>query len=422
MPLLDWLKGRPSIQPTPQQFLAAIQKQHPPIPTPGHPPDYDHAKWLYSSLESRLPLQLRQYVNTGAVAFGEIGFLTPNAFAQFVPPNGYAIQVYTGLSHFLYRVARALYTRTNLLGDDGSVAQATTATMEQTVAMLAEIFRNFIHDGRIQGPSGYSISRQQINLASNLATHAEIFALAHEIGHIIHWLRQGRGPETFAPTAEFEADQNAMEFILGWHADPAAAALQRMAYAGAEFTVRVFASLDHLGYKFEATHPPPGERLQQIRRGAEAICGSRRAFMMLSTIAFGNDQLLEAVEREVAGPQAAAGFVVGPTPERLLSSLSVLIEECAKGVVTEEFVVKETVKILAGVPDDILLKTAEEAARMYSPQAPTIDLSVFPTAGFEEMKFRKILLLLPEPARKVFANAVLQQDKAERMATGTRPV
>jgi len=413
MPLLDWLEERLFSRPTPQQFLAVIQKKHPLTPIPGHPPNYDHAKWLYSSLESRLPLQLRQFVKTGAVVIGEIGILTPNAYAEFVPPNGYAIQVYTGLSRFLFRVARALYTRTNLLDDDGNVEQGTTATMAQTVAILADIFRNFIREGLIRGPSGYNISHEQVKLASNLVTHAETFALAHEIGHIILWLQQGRGPETFSPSAEFEADQKAMELVLGWYAgDPAAVPLQRMAYAGAEFTVRVFASLDHLGYKFAATHPPPGERLQQIRRVAEALCGSRRAFMRLSTIAFGNDQLLEEVERQVAGPQAAAGFVVGLTPERILSSLSALIEECAKGGITEEFVASETVKTLAGVPETILLKTAEDAALMYSPQAPTIDSFLVPTARFEGSKFKKIISLLPEPSRKIFANAVSRQEKS----------
>jgi hypothetical protein len=106
-----------------------------------------------------------------------------------------------------------------------------------------------------------------------------------------------------------------------------------MEYAGAEFALRVYAGLSRLGFKFKESHPSPDQRLKNLRRHARLLCISHRDFIRLTTIAFSNDQLLEAVERQL--PERIAGpWAVGPTAERTLSSLSVLVEECAKRKIT----------------------------------------------------------------------------------------
>ncbi|HHT9126076.1 MAG TPA: hypothetical protein ACFYD6_09695 [Candidatus Brocadiia bacterium] len=399
------MKGKPAEALTPQQYLAAAQRRSPPIPTPGI--QQDCGQRLYSRLEQRLPADIRELFTAGTVAIGELGILTPDAFADFVPPAGYAIQIHAGLPRFLYRVSRALHTRMRVFSDPGGrEVQEPTTAVEETVAIMEMVFRNFMTKHKIAGPSDYKISREQIENASALSTHAETFAVAHEIGHVVLWRKHGGVPEAFSYQQELDADRLALTFILGVAAEPSAMSdlSARMAYAGAEFALRVYAGLEHLGYKFKESHPLPGKRLEEIRRMASGLTGGRRGFMKLSTIAFAYDQLLEEVERRLAGPQAAARFVVGVTPERVLSILSVLIEEYVKRIVSADFVVDEATKYFAEIPEDIMRKTAREATLMY-----LMDPLVNPTkeqiefAQHEREMFKKTIQLLPQPWRHVFA-------------------
>ncbi len=408
MRFLNWLRGKPADALTPQQYLAAVQKRFPPIPTPGCQRDLGQRR--YSLLERRLPADVRELFKTGAVAIGEIGILTPNAFTDFVPPAAYAIQFYTGLSRFLYRVSRALHTRVRVFsGPGGRDVQEPTTTVEETVAIMETVFRNFMEKGKIAGPSNYAISRDQIEIASALATYAETFVVAHEIGHVVFWRKQGGVPEVLSHQQELDADRLALVFILGVAGEPNAmdGLSARMGYAGVEFALRVFAGLEHLGYKFKGSHPPPGTRLEEIRRMAVGLTGGHRGFMKISTIAFSHDQLLEEVERRLAGQQGAARFVVGVTSERVLSSLSVLIEEYVKKMVSEDFVVDEAIKFFAGVPEAIVRKTAKDAALMYLAE-PLVNASKgeIEFARLEGETFKNLIRRLPQHWRQIFDEAV----------------
>ncbi len=407
MRFLNWSRGKPVKALTAQQYLTAAQKKFPPIPTPGY--QQDLGQRLYSLLEQRLPADVRELFKTGAIAIGELGILTPNAFMDFVPPAGYAIQIHTGLSRFMYRVSRALSTRMNVFGPSGEKLQGTTTTVEEAVAIIEKIFRNFMGTGRIAGPSDYPISHEQMERASALSTDAEIFAVAHEIGHVLLRRSQEGVLETLSHQEELDADRFALALILGLAGGPIAMQMisRRMAYAGAEFALRVFAGLQHLGYQFRESHPPPGKRLENIRRMAAELHGGRRGFMKISSIAFSYDQLLEEIERRLAGSQAAARFVVGLTPERVLSTLSVLIEERAMGVISAEIVADEAARVLAESPEDILRKTAKEAALMYlqdplvNPTAKQIEF-----AQRERDMFKEVIQLLPQPWSQIFSEAI----------------
>ena len=346
-----------------------------------------------------------------------MGILTPDAFAEYVSPAGYAIQIYTGLSRFLYRVSRAAHTRMRFI-TPGGPPEETTVTVEETVEIMSSIFFNFMVLNKIAGPSDYSISQEQINHASTLTTHAEDFVVAHEIGHILLWIARGGEPGDLSPEEEFEADTHALIIALGGRADPAAMKdiSQRMAYAGAEFAVRVYASLQHLGYQFRSTHPLPGLRLRKLRESATNACGGRRAFMKISTIAFSHDQLLEAMERKIAGDTAAASFIVGLTPERLLSSLSVLVEEWCKGHVQLDFAVNKIIELFSLVPDEIMRETAQQAALMYFAELPqpfndeTKQLMIR-----EGQAYMQIASRMPEALRQVMNSEIQSAMNAMRL-------
>lgn len=406
MEIIDWLKKILSL--TPRQYLERAQKKSPPLKVGSQ---HDLGKELYARLEQRLPMNIGELFKTGVAVIGEIGVLTPGAFAQPVWPSGYTIQVHTGLSRFLYSISRVLAARAmTFSGTDGGRIQHPSDTIEKTVEVIDKIFFTLMDAGKIATPSDYEISFEQKQMASALSTHAETFVVAHEIGHIHLWSTQFGSLETHSLEQESEADKIALALILGVVANPIATKniSMRMAYAGAEFAVRVFAGLEHLGYKFdEGMHPLPSRRLEEIRNLARDFCVSHRRFMQLSTIAFTYDQLLEEVERRLAEHQAPGQFVLGVTSERLLSTMMVLIEECIKNMVTEKFVVDETTKAFDASPLDVVKQTAREAASMYLVEPlinPTVEEEAF--AVQEGEKFKKIIQLLPQPWCQIFTDAV----------------
>jgi hypothetical protein len=382
-----------------------VQCEHPPS---ANPKIGDYGRYHYSLLEPRLPADIRALVAENRLAIGEVGVMSPNAFSTFVPPAGYTIQFYTGMMRFLYRVSRAMHTRVRVFEADGRVHEP-TVDFAPAVTIMAEIFRNFMQTKRIAGPQNYPIVQAQIETASGLATCAETFVLAHEIGHIAIWHRRGRGPRRLSRREEIQADRLALTFVLGVEGQPGA--LQnispRMAYAGAEFMLRVFSGLGHLGYKFMSTHPPPSHRLKKIRELATELCGGRRGFIKLSTIALSYDQLLEAVERNLAGSQAAKRFVVGVSPERVLSTLAVLIEQCVRKQLTLDFAVQEATVLLTEAPGAVARQAAREAAHMYTvePIPPgSADEILF--AQQEIDTFLELTKRLLAPWNQVFAEAI----------------
>ncbi len=417
MRFLRWLRRNKRSSVTPRQFVEDRQSEH---PLPSRRPEPDRGKTIYAALAPRLPQAVSGLFYSGVAAIGEVGIDTPEALTYFVPfpglapPAGYAILVHTGLRSFLYEVSAALHSRMNVFGAGGKKEQSPTATVEETVSLVAGVFRGFMRDGK--APSLQTkLPAQLKNLADALATHAECFIVAHEIGHIASWLGTGVSSE-LSPADELRADNFALGLVLGGLAQSPNATQnmsQRMVYAGAEFALRVFAGLAHVGYEFGESHPPPAERLQEIRRAAREALGGTRGFMMVSTIAFSQDQMLESIERTLAPPDKV-GFVVGLTPERLLSTLSVLIEECVKGMLAEDSVINEISKIFKNVPSAILKQTAEEAVEIYVDN-PKKGVNVDPSqasawtqrVASEAELFKKIARRLPPSLSQFFLDALL---------------
>ena len=87
MKLLDWLLGQKPDHGTPGEFLAEVQRQDPPLLTGGS----DLGRRVHQRLNARIRPGLRDLFARGDVVIGEVGILSPNALAEFVPPRGYAI-------------------------------------------------------------------------------------------------------------------------------------------------------------------------------------------------------------------------------------------------------------------------------------------------------------------------------------------
>lgn len=393
----QWL--RETFSPGPAARLARRQSKHPPRRIPGVADDL--GKRLYGHLEPRLPADTKKAFADGRAIIGEVGIAQPAAFAEPLR-DGYLIEVFTGLADFFYSISRAMHSQMQFRFDDTSPQAQVAAQIGHTVAAIEEIFRTFQKSEKIAKPADYPISQDQKEMASTLSTQAEAFVVAHEIGHLQIWESEPNAPRESSLQIELMADEIALQFVLGMYSDEPVPR-KRMVYAGAEFAVRVFAGLEHLGKYFgQDTHPLPTRRLESIRAVARDLCGSHREYVRLIRLATMYDQFLEDMERRIAGP-ARAEFVVGPDPERLLSFIGAQIEECARSGITEQFAVEELTSGFGRAPRDAVDRAAVEAAHLFLVEGSADDPAV---AAIEAAQFVSIAKQLPEPHRTTFDRAI----------------
>jgi hypothetical protein len=393
----QWL--RETVSPGPAARLARRQRKHPPRRIPGI--SDDRGRRLYYLLEPCLPAGIRKAFADGRAVIGEVGIAQPAAFAEPLR-DGYVIEVFTGLPDFFYSISRAMHSQAQFQFGETSPQAQVMAQIDQTVAAIEEIFRIFQKTEKIAKPANYPISQDQLEMASTLSTHAEAFVVAHEIGHLQIWEREPNAPRESSLQIERLADEIAVQFVLGLYCNEPVPR-KRMVYAGAEFAVRVFAGLEHLGKYFgQDTHPLPTRRLESIRAAARELCGSHREYVRLIRLATMYDQFLEDMERRIAGP-ARAEFVVGPDPERLLSFIGAQIEECARSGITEQFAVEVLTSGFETPPRDAVVQAAVEAANLFLVEGSADDPAL---AAAEAAQFVKIAEQLPEPWRTIFDQAI----------------
>ncbi len=378
----------------PSEYLVSLQRQHPP-----QNPSRDRAKFILDFLMPRLPAELKRQFQNQTIACAEIGKPTPNAVMKSLPPHGYAIEVWTGLERFLYRVAKAVATQIRVF-DPGTAPVEPTLEFHETVAILRAVFQNMIQYGVSGGPSGYPIKKAQVEIAAGLTDHAEAFVFAHEIGHVT--IKQNRasalqsGIRAMSPEEESTADFLALTYVLGIEGTPPQS--PRMAYAGAEFAVRVFRCLGALGFRFEESHPLPSARLEAMRLSAQALFPQDHR--EVTTIAFAFDELLEAVERAVT---QVAGPPIWETPQRIVSQLSVILEQFAKGDIGVEFVRSELATIFANLSNEVIKDVATLAASTLGAKAPPGGTH---PAKKKASMFPQLVELLPDSAKASFRESL----------------
>lgn len=363
---------------------------------------------LYAFLEARLPDSFREQVQSGNVVIGEVGIQEPGATAEPVS-NGFAIEVFSGSSDLFYSLSRALYAQARIFPGLNDIVQHPVASLEQTLAAIEAIYRTYMRRRKIAKPAGYAISQAQKEPASSLALHAQAFVVAHEVGHVQSWQTGSTAPRGSSPKDELDADKTAAVIALGVMGGRETVSL-REAYAGAEFAVRVFAGLEHLGHRFDAdTHPLPTRRLEHIRNVTKDLCFTRRNYVRLSTIAMAHDQLLEEMERRLLKPGADDSFVVGITSDRLLSTISVLVEEFARSKITWSFAASQLDQACVATPFTVVRQAAVEAANMYF-----VDALLNPSPEDEELArqeagfFELIVGRLHGPSQVLFEQAIRQ--------------
>jgi hypothetical protein len=293
----------------------------------------DYAQYLLATIVSGLPTPLRQLIDDGRVAVGEVGQNSANAYIERVGGD-YAILFHSGLREFLYRIARPLSTT---LFPEPSESGLGTPELARVVA---EIFWWYQATGSAYGPA-YNITKRQIVLASALATYAELFLLAHELGHIYAtespaW-RAGVEVDAIAAQEEHVADMAGLLTLLG--------AVQRghgpypqdlrVAYAGAELAFHVWHTMANVGMVFvDGDHPPAEDRIEGLRVVVRQHCASDGDYEAVISLAnqlhtmFANvtNLIADPREHEVSYERAA---------EVLVGELRALVQRCTAGVVPD---------------------------------------------------------------------------------------
>lgn len=310
--------------PGPQEHIAEMQRRQP-FPS-------SELTSLYASMQSewtrrlmpRVPKILGKCFDTGYFALGIIFDLTPNAYNEPVDRRGWAITFNVGLIELIYSTARALSTRVRL-----TARTSDNPTFEKTVRLLQEIFRGFRETQTVVSTE-FPLERHQIEWAARLALEAELFLVAHELGHVVrrHFdlvlprLRARADADTaeildnlaLQDHCEYDADEIGFLLALGvlgldGIGDELATSER---YRGAEFALQIFRALESAGVRFEDTHPPAGDRLAKVRSWFHAYCENGRQ-RYVNNLGFLVLLVFERVLAEV-------GVVVDPMPLRQLDS------------------------------------------------------------------------------------------------------
>lgn len=405
---------------TPKEALSKAQREHPPLAQAGRDPKKDLGREVYSLLEPHLPASVKNVFASGSAVIGEIGILSPAAYANRISKGKYWIEVYSGLAPFFDALSRAMYSSMNMIGA-GAAAEAPATSMEQADLAMERILRHFATTRGIVA-STCVLSESQEVLARKLAESAESFVVAHELGHVLIW--QQEGSKAFSPEHEILADKIALSIVAGIQTEGTPPPLDVVsgAYAGAEFALRVFSALNRLGYEFrtEDPHPYPKDRLESLRQLASGMFGNLYGFIYVSSLAFSHDFLLERMEQRVTAPADAGiqpSILRSVTPIRGLALLAPWITMYAHEKRSLSDAAKQFVSMfdLAGPGARTL---AKNVASMYVEGPLSVDEKMLSQVQLEKAALRKIIVALPEPWSMMLTDAVAEAENAKAASFG----
>jgi hypothetical protein len=322
----------------------------------------DYAQRLLASVVPGLPAPLRQLIDDGRVAVGEVGRDSANAYLERVGAD-YAILFHSGLAELLYRIARPVSTALFPEANESSLGTP------QLARVVAEIFWWYQATGSAYGPA-YDISKRQIVLASALATYAELFLLAHELGHIYAtespaW-RAGIEVEALAAQEEHVADMAGVLTLLGAVQQGHGPYPQdsRVAYAGAELAFYVWHTMAKCGMVFvDGDHPAAEDRIEGLRVVVRQHCPSGEDYEAVTSLANRLRGLFADVADIITDPgehdafyEREAGVLVG--------ELRALVQRCTGGMVPDYMTFyQEAPRLLSqGFPTVVLERVVAQAA------------------------------------------------------------
>jgi hypothetical protein len=363
----------------------------------------DRASQIKTLIKPELLPEINRRLFAGTLAIGEVGLAAPTAVTTRLDDSSFVVQLHSGLMQLIYLMTRTLHSSSTDHGPGGVTAPA--LTHEQLVKKIAQIFLDW-RDGKLSSKSAFDqhlsmpIHPQIQAIAHQLAVNADIFVLAHELGHVI---MDGGDRDKHAAPAQWTADEAYADWIAVRIAFAAGRRLGlRMMYAGMLQAVRVFSFLERLGVKFAGPHLPPGQRLIVVKQMTREQCTHDIEFTHVSTIALSYDELLEGVENVLMGLPVATTQTV----ERVRVRLWAILEERIKESISHQRFIDDVKESMKDVDEATCTQVANSLREwLADPPDPAIP---DPTGGRLPLIagfLRAAIPEFPDPARAIFATA-----------------
>ncbi|MDY0977785.1 hypothetical protein SOM61_22740 [Massilia sp. CFBP9012] len=377
----------------------------------------DRVGELLAELEPFLPLTVQKMLHDGRLVAGEIGKDAPNAHVIELDNQQYVVVLHSGLFEFLYRIARPLASAVFRSSDDQQDQQG--IDFPELARVVAEAFWWLKQTGSSFGPE-YPIAVEQKILASLVATNAERFLLAHEIGHVIFALgkdQSGVADQFTDADEEHFADHLALQFTLSAGMEDAKrndAMSLMLTYAGAELALQIWGVMEQIGLLFvDGVHPPTSERIAMLRRSLRDQCESEQIFDSIVMPAVVIERAFNEVAQIIVSPGTHAPIYEAQAAS-LLNDLERLLETCADNPIPDyySFYTEMPALLSHGYPEVVLIQVFSKVAENFSELCREGKQIADQTDAIKRLNRYKLLLglseNLPEPAKSLYGASIRQ--------------
>lgn len=377
-------------------------------------------------------------------AHGCLGISVGELFTLEILPDGaelatidcskppFTVRVSAGLPPFIYRISRLLAARSSPFTSNAVPRKDDDSwpPFEESVERLHRAFFWYSATGHSTIHQDYQIDGNQAVVGGWLATEAEIFLMCHEIAHgliarlpveapdLLANLEAGLEDMSEAWREEFVADRLALFLAIGQVNGSRDGHRLAMAYAGWEFALLLHREWERYEevarseqYFFE-THPPAGDRIENLRGSFQRCLPTENAAHLLSA-AESISTLFRNLVDTMFSPEFQAALV--ERDEARARRLKELAIDCNKGPVPDySRYVPEAIMILQQAESWTLLDLVLELTAPLRGEKP-LDVTNF---GVAKLVWRACEDL-PDPLYLAVKKVTAMPDLVDRRARYT---
>ena len=353
-----------------------------------------------------LPGVLAAACDAGRVVYGEIGRTKPDA--RTVPAaDGYICEINSGMMDFLYAVARAASGLSVVYRVDGTAKNVQAKSKEEVSELLRSTFRQwrahctpnlfeaFWKQARIEHAK-FVVHQAAGGRAESVATWAEAFVLAHELGHAALNLKLVESPQ---PSEELRADSVGFDIFFGSRKVQEDV---RMALGGMCVAIRVIECLEKIGVKFARVYPAAAIRLEMLLSRLRRKSPSQQYFDEINTIVVAHLGMFDSLDDLIGKTTKSVAGGLWQRRVGLIAALQFLVTENRPNRVWTGAFERETVGLSAA--DQQLL--ARDLQLYYADTPSQESFYVEPCRLRMGEAMRRCVPELPEPLRRLFSNSV----------------